>query len=100
MDTARRWLKIFALTIVFFLMGCGTTAAVSDDGCYAEILLHKESLVWDLYFWDVDCDNVCDGAVLELKAPSKGQLGFVPLTCEQGWIFWDYYLNEQRRMGA
>lgn len=89
-----------AIVILFLLLsGCAGNQA-KPDNCYVKILNHKASLEWNLYFWDADCDNQCDGATLEFINPGPGELGGVPLTCDQAWDFWKSYKERQEYFGA
>jgi hypothetical protein len=99
MDTIRYWVKVFLLTILLLFVGCA--GSIHGEDCYADVLTwHTLEEGVNIYFWDVDCDGVCDGATIEIEDAGLGEPTMIPLTCKEAYVLWEDFLAEQRRMGA
>jgi hypothetical protein len=94
--------KTFTSIAIVLLMVVSCNPKIESGPCHAEVLCSKHlvALGAKLYFWDVDCDNICDGATLEYYISRPGKLNMIPLSCAEGYKLWEEYLEEQRRMGA
>lgn len=91
--------QLFVLVCFLFLASCSsspeTICSVCPDDYFMELRSETDDYGCDLKWFDVDCDGLCDGAIMF----DEDGYPYAPMPCEMADQLFEKYTEMKKSMG-